>query len=254
MTMPTLPSWRPHPSPDRVLLATERFRVSAARRVLDVTAVVLALAVAVPVLLVAAGLVLITDGRPVLFSQNRLGEGGRPFRMYKLRTMRRSDDAGPGVTSVGDNRITPVGRILRAFSIDELPQLWHVVRGQMTLVGPRPESVELAARYPQSCRFVLRARPGLTGPAQLAYREGSITPPAASDPDEWYLSVLVPLRTEADLEYLLRPTLASTVRWLLVTVLAVVGGGRGRGSGSGLAAARDVPPPYDVAVSPSDGK
>ena len=228
MTMPAIPSWRPHPTPDRVLLADEQFRVSAARRTLDVTASALALVVAMPVLAVAAVLVLVTDGRPVLFSQTRLGEGGRPFRMYKLRSMRSSGD-GPGVTSVGDARITPVGRILRAFSIDELPQLWHVLRGQMTLVGPRPESSELAARYPASCRWVLAARPGLTGPSQLTYREASNVPPAgATDPDEWYLSVMVPLRTDADLEYLLRPTLAGTVRWLSVTVLVVLRGGRAR--------------------------
>jgi lipopolysaccharide/colanic/teichoic acid biosynthesis glycosyltransferase len=216
-----------------VLLAGEPFRVSAARRALDVAASALALVVAAPVLLVAAALVLVTDGRPVLFSQTRLGEGGRPFRMYKVRSMRSSVD-GPGVTSVGDPRITPVGRILRAFSIDELPQLWHVLRGQMTLVGPRPESTALAARYPESCRFVLAARPGLTGPSQLTYRESSVVPPVGSgDPDEWYLSVLVPLRTEVDLEFLLRPTMASTVRWLLATVVVVLRGGRSRSSRPG---------------------
>ena len=145
--------------------------------------------------------------------------------------------------------------MLRAFSIDELPQLWHVLRGQMTLVGPRPESMELAERYPRSCRWVLGARPGLTGPSQLTYRESSITPPAGvSDPDEWYLSVLVPLRAQADLEYLLRPSLAGTVRWLLLTVLVVLRGGRARPAAPRNGAARLVPPSYDVAVSPSEGK
>lgn len=253
MTMPAIPRWRPHPSPDRVLLATECFRVSRTRRALDVTASVLGLVAAGPVLLLAAVLVLVSDGRPVLFSQTRVGEGGRPFRMYKLRSMRSGD--GPEVTSVGDARITPVGRILRAFSVDELPQLWHVLCGQMTLVGPRPESSALASRYPESCRFVLNARPGLTGPSQLTYREASISPPyGVSDPDGWYLSVLVPLRIEADLEYLLRPTLASTMRWLLATVLVVLRGGRSRRSRPRHAATRVRAHPYDVAASPLERK
>ena len=113
--------------------------------------------------------------------------------------------------------------MLRRTSVDELPQLLHVLRGQMTLVGPRPESVDLARRYPASCRPVLSARPGLTGPAQLAYRERCAVPPSDWDVESWYLQVLVPLRAQADLEYLCRPTLRHTVRYLLRTAAFVLG-------------------------------
>ena len=198
-------------------------RVSAPRRVLDVVVATLMLALLVPVLAVAALLIHLTDRGPVLFRQTRIGEAGRPFTLYKLRTMR-PVSGGPAVTARDDARITRVGAVLRRLSIDELPQLWHVLRGQMTLVGPRPEAQDLAGRYPPWCRPVLQVRPGLTGPTQLYYREASVVPPPGwTDVEAWYLSVLVPLRTEADLEYLVRPTLARTVRYLALTLLFVVG-------------------------------
>ena len=164
-----------------------------------------------------------TSGRPVLFRQPRIGENGRPFVLYKLRTMRMVA-SGPEVTAASDARITRLGAFLRRTAIDELPQLWHVLRAQMTLVGPRPESATLADRYPESCRSVLLARPGLTGPAQLQYRERSAVPPEGwTDVERWYLDVLVPLRVAADQEYLKRPTVRRTLHYLVVTALFVFG-------------------------------
>ncbi len=142
--------------------------------------------------------------------------------MIKFRSMTASA-AGPAVTATNDVRITRVGKVLRRTSLDELPQLWHVLVGQMTLVGPRPESAELAARYPQSCRLVLQARPGLTGPAQLAYRERSAVPPPGWDVEDWYCDVMVPLRCSADLDYLTRPSLLRTLSYRVQTALFVAG-------------------------------
>ncbi|NUS52805.1 MAG: sugar transferase [Nocardioidaceae bacterium] len=197
--------------------------VGAARRTLDVLGAALLLVLTAPVLLVAALAVLVGDGRPVCYRQPRVGEAGRVFAVLKLRTMR-AGAPGAAVTADGDPRITRVGAVLRRTSVDELPQLWNVLRGLMTLVGPRPESVALARRYPAACRPVLAHRPGLTGPAQLSYRERSAVPPAGwADAEAWYLTVVVPLRIEADLEYLHRPTLVATLRYLLLTALFVVG-------------------------------
>src|SRR3954453_5057962 len=201
--------------------AVDAFAVGPARRALDVLVAGMLLLVCLPLLLLVATLIAVTDGRPVFFTQDRVGEGSRPFRLYKLRSMRVG--AGPAVTVHHDTRVTRVGAFLRRTSIDELPQLWHVLRGQMTLVGPRPESVELAARWPDSCRLLLTVRRGLTGPAQLRYRERSAVPPEGCTVEEWYLNVLMPERTQADLEFLARPTLARTVGYLWETVLFVVG-------------------------------
>lgn len=197
--------------------------VTFGRRTLDVLLGSALLVLAIPVLAVSAALILLTDGRPVLFTQDRIGERGRCFRMYKLRTMRVAAGPGAAVTATNDVRITRVGQLLRRTSFDELPQLWQVVRGQMTLVGPRPESQTLAARYPEDCRFVLDARPGLTGPAQLAFRERSAVPPPGWDVEAWYLTVLVPIRARADREFLDNPTVRACLRHLVRTAMSVTG-------------------------------
>lgn len=196
--------------------------ISHARRLLDVALGGLALLLTLPVLVVAAGAILLVNGRPLLYRAQRIGESGRPFAVLKLRTMHNGPE-GPGVTAAGDARITRLGKVLRRLSIDELPQLWSVVRGQMTLVGPRPESIDLAGRYAEDCRPVLLERPGLTGPAQLRYRERSATPPAGWDVERWYLEVLVPLRVQADLEFVRTASVPRTLQCLALTALFVIG-------------------------------
>lgn len=210
------------PLVDGVLVTPDSFRVGAGRRCLDILVAGTLMVVTLPVLVLAALLVRLSDGGPAFFRQARVGEGGRPFPLLKLRSMRVSMD-GPQVTTSDDDRITAVGRFLRRTSLDELPQLWHVVRGQMTLVGPRPESVHLADAYPASCRFILAARPGLTGPAQLTYREGSAVPPEGWSVEHWYLTRLVPLRVAADLDYLTDPSLRRTLGYVWRTALFVLG-------------------------------
>ena len=196
--------------------------VSPTRRALDVVVALAAGLLLAPVIAAAALAVLVTDGRPVLFRQERVGEGARPFTILKLRTMSRSAGAGPEVTAGGDPRVTRVGRFLRASSVDELPQLLNVLRGDMTLVGPRPETPELARRYPPECRWVLQHRPGLTGPAQVALRDAQVLAAGTGDPEQLYLETLVPRRVALDASYLASPTLAATLRVMLLTALHLV--------------------------------
>lgn len=142
------------------------------KRLLDITLAALALALLWPVLLLAALAVLLQDGPPVLFRQTRLGLGGRPFGMLKFRSMKRgAAAAGPFFTRPGDARITPVGRFLRRSSIDELPQLINVLRGDMSLVGPRPDVPAQRACY-SDAEWAERCsvRPGITGLAQVRLR------------------------------------------------------------------------------------
>jgi lipopolysaccharide/colanic/teichoic acid biosynthesis glycosyltransferase len=187
-----------------------------ARRALDVLAAGGSLIVLSPLLVLLAAVVRLTSRGPVIFRQERVGQGGRIFTLYKFRSMR-AGAPGPDVTIPGDGRVTRVGRFLRATSLDELPQLINVLRGDMTLVGPRPETPALAGRYPDDCRGVFLFRPGLTGPAQLQYRDTHVLSAHTDDPESYYMAVLVPARTAVDLEYLARPSLRRTLGWIVET-------------------------------------
>lgn len=201
---------------------------------LDVAASAVLLTLLLPALLAVAAAVRLSGPGPVFYRQLRVGQGGRPFLLLKFRSMR-AGSTGPAVTAGGDPRITRIGSILRRTSLDELPQLWHILRGAMTLVGPRPDTVELAARYPEDCRWVLEHRPGLTGPAQLYLRDAATIRPGIDDVEAYYLARLVPRRVALDATYLRQPTLARTVWFCVATALDVVGL-RSRVDGGGPAA------------------
>jgi sugar transferase (PEP-CTERM system associated) len=163
------------------LIFEEGFRVSratrVAKRLTDVAVAATLLVLLAPAMALAALAVLLSDGSPVLYVQERTGQGGRPYRIRKFRTMRRdAEQLGAAWATDGDPRVLPVGRFLRRSRIDELPQLWNVLRGDMSLVGPRPEREvflqDLKSRWPL---FQLRelVKPGLSGWAQLRYGYGS---------------------------------------------------------------------------------
>jgi lipopolysaccharide/colanic/teichoic acid biosynthesis glycosyltransferase len=173
---------------------------------------------ALPFVAVAGGLVLATMGRPVFFRQARVGLGGRPFMIVKLRTMRLSETGGQIATAVGDPRVTPVGRWLRRSHIDELPQLWNVLLGEMSLIGPRPEQPALAEAYAREVpAFAWRAlmRPGITGWAQV--RAGY-----AADLDETRIKLAY------DLYYLKNSSLGLDLEICARTLWAVVSGAKAR--------------------------
>lgn len=196
---------------------------SPARRLLDVGVAVAALLLLAPLLLAVAAAVRLSSPGPALFRQVRLGQQARPFVLLKFRSMTVAG-GGPQITVADDPRTTRLGRVLRATSIDELPQLWHVLRGQMTLVGPRPETPALAARYPDDCRWVLQCRPGLTGPAQLHLRDNRVLDRAAVDPEQDYLVRLVPARVRLDAGFQDDPSLGRTLRLLGDTAWLVLRG------------------------------
>jgi len=143
------------------------------KRAFDLFVSVLGLLLLSPFLLLIALVVKLSDGGPIFYRQNRIGQFGVPFRIWKFRTMVPDADAtGPSVTSHEDRRVTAVGRILRRSKLDEFPQLWNVLRGNMSLVGPRPEVPRYIAHYDEEQLAILNYKPGITDLASLGFRNG----------------------------------------------------------------------------------
>ena len=172
-----------------------------AKRALDLVISIPGLLLLSPLLLVLALWVKLDSEGPVLYRGKRVGQDGRPFLMYKFRTMVvGAEKRGPAVTYRDDPRITGAGRFLRRAKLDELPQLLNVLRGEMSLVGPRPEDPSYVAFYTPEQRLALSVKPGITGPTQLEYRdEASML--QGEGVDEEYVTRLMPEKLKLDLEY-----------------------------------------------------
>ncbi len=190
-----------------------------ARRSLDTGIALLILIVLSGLLLLVAVLVSCTSHGPLFYKQKRVGRGGKLFEIWKFRTMRPgSDRSGPSVTSADDDRITPVGRFLRNWKLDELPQLWNVVRGDMGLVGPRPQVPRFVDCFDPSLRsIVLHVRPGITGPTALHFRHEESLLANKDDREGFYIEQILPVKLEMDVEYVQNRTLRSDLRILTQT-------------------------------------
>jgi len=181
-----------------------------------------ALVVLSPVLLLTAGAVLIGSGTPVIFRQTRVGRGGRPFVFYKFRTMV-SGGSGPAVTAGDDARITRVGRILRRTKLDELPELWNVLIGDMSLVGPRPEAPRYVSAEEKRWERVLAVRPGLTDPTTLSLLdEESLLAAVDGNREEFYLRELLPKKLDGCIAYLDRRSWRTDIGVIIDTLLALL--------------------------------
>jgi lipopolysaccharide/colanic/teichoic acid biosynthesis glycosyltransferase len=170
------------------------------KRTLDVVVSAVLLLLLSPLLALLAATVLLDSGRPVLYSQIRVGRGFRPFRIWKFRSMR-TNHRGPHVTVRGDSRLTRAGKLLRAAKLDELPQLWNVLRGDMSLVGPRPEVPEYVSLYRERYRAVLSVRPGITDLASIRFRDEEAVLAAAEDPLAEYADRILPAKLDLAEEY-----------------------------------------------------
>ena len=193
------------------------------KRVFDVFVASVALVLCFPLFVVIWLTVVLTSGRPGLFSQTRVGKNGRHFTMYKFRTMTHRKGADKGDFDVGDSRrVTAVGRLLRKSKLDELPQLVNVLRGDMSLVGPRPEVPQWIDAYPERWNRVLTVRPGITDPASIVYRNEEEMLSAASDPDGFYRDVVLPRKLDLYERYVASHSMVGDVYILLKTLVAIV--------------------------------
>lgn len=202
-------------------------RQAELRALLDRFAALMTLIVLMPLLIVIAGAIVIDSGFPVFFAQERLGLHGRRFWMLKFRKFPSTvERETPPLTLADDSRFTRVGKFLANSKLDELPQLWNVLRLDMAMVGPRPEVPAFEACFAGAFRRVLDYRPGIFGPSQAAFRAEGTFYPLDQDPERFYCEVLFPAKVAIDLAYYPSRTLFSDVKWVLRGILAVCGMGR----------------------------
>ena len=157
-------------------------------------------------------------GGPVIFKQTRIGRHGKPFTMYKFRSMT-MHHSGSSVSVKGESRITPLGSVLRKYKLDELPELWNVLKGDMSLVGPRPDVPGYADKLQGDDREILRLRPGITGPASLKYRDEEELLARQTDPQRYNDEVIFPDKTRINRAYLAHWSFGLDLKIIFCTVL-----------------------------------
>ena len=190
-------------------------------RIVEVSIAVAVLVVSAPILVACALVVRLSSRGPVLFRQARVGLNGQSFTLFKFRSMR-CESEGLQITADGDRRITAAGKFLRKTKLDELPELWNVLKGDMALVGPRPEVAGYVDLTDRRWKQVLQARPGLTDPVTVRLRnEQVLLAKVSADPERFYLDVLLPYKLDGYTEYLARRTWRSDLKVLWETCLAV---------------------------------
>lgn len=189
------------------------------KRCFDIVASFFGLLMLSPVLLILAVAVVLDSGFPVFFVQKRVGKGGRQFRIFKFRSMTVSKAAAEGSFDAGNSRrVTRVGRILRKTKLDELPQLWNVFIGDMSLVGPRPEVQKWVEAYPERWRFVHSIRPGITDNASLEFRNEEEILAASDDPEVTYREVVLPRKLYLYEDYVRNRTFLGDIRIIFRTI------------------------------------
>lgn len=193
------------------------------RRFLDVAGTALGLVLVSPLLILIGLAIRLDSPGPVIFSQKRLGLNGTIFQIHKFRKY------PPGYTGTGlavqDTGMTPVGAFLEKTKLDELPQLWNVLVGEMALVGPRPEILRFESLFQGPYRKLFDYRPGIFGPSQVAYRNEAEMFPEGVEPERYYREVLFPAKAEIDLAYYRQATPWSDLAWIVRSIAAVLFGG-----------------------------
>jgi lipopolysaccharide/colanic/teichoic acid biosynthesis glycosyltransferase len=193
------------------------------KRLVDVVASATGLLLLSPFLLLTALLIRLTSPGPALFRQQRIGRRFQPFLIYKFRTMVQDAPAkGPALTVGADPRITRIGRFLRKAKLDELPQLLNVFKGEMSLVGPRPEVPRYVELYHDDYAEILAVRPGITDIASLQFRNESELLAAAEDPEQEYCQRILPIKIRLAKEYLRRSSLLFDIQLIARTVWALI--------------------------------
>lgn len=196
--------------------------MSGIKRVFDFTASTLGLVLLAPLSALAAVAVALDSRGGVLYRQERVGRDNTRFYIHKFRTMYTNADQS-SLARIGDARVTRVGRLLRATKLDEIPQLWDVLRGKMSLVGPRPELARFVAHWPpDASQIILSVRPGITDPASIHFRDESTILSSADDSDQYYVDVLLPQKVQMYCDYVRTRSFPGDVAIILRTVFSLL--------------------------------
>jgi lipopolysaccharide/colanic/teichoic acid biosynthesis glycosyltransferase len=198
-------------------------RSQFAKRALDIAAAIPAAFLLSPLFIAIAVWIKLDSRGPVFFLQERVGQFGRLFRIIKFRTMTvDAEKEGLQITVGGDDRVTRGGRPLRKYKLDELPQLFNVIKGEMSLVGPRPEAPRYVALYTEDQRRILTLKPGLTSSASIAFSDESELLARREDPEGFYLAHLAPAKIREDLNYARRATVFSDCTIVVKTLFRIL--------------------------------
>lgn len=207
---------------DSAVVGPGSFYLRFGKRCVDVLLSLSSIIVLAPILLSIGVLVKLDSMGPVLFRQLRVGKDGRLFWILKFRSMvNGAERIGPGITAANDLRITRVGRFLRQWKLDELPQLWNVLKGEMSFVGPRPELPSYVAQYSDEQRAMLRMRPGITDAASIRYRDEELLLERSSNAEQFYCEKILPEKLTLNLKYLKDLSFAHDLSLLLFTLKSV---------------------------------
>jgi len=188
------------------------------KRIFDILASAVGLVLLAPLLLVIAVIMKLKMPGPVLFKQERIGRKGKSFTIFKFRSMILNHD-GSTISVKGENRITPFGAFLRRYKLDELPELWNVVRGDMSLVGPRPDMPEYLNQLAGEEKLILELRPGITGPASLKYAREEELLASVTDPAKYNDEIIWPDKVRINLDYYYNRSFFGDIQIIFKTIL-----------------------------------
>ncbi len=198
-------------------VAGRRLEPSLGWRWFEKAAAMGGLIVSLPVMAAAAIAIKLEDRGPVFFRQSRIGRHGVPFQLLKLRSMT-TGRAGATITAAGDARVTPIGRFLRKYKLDEIPQLWNVLRGDMSLVGPRPELAIYIDRDDARWQEILQFRPGITDLATLLHRDEEKILGSAENPEQFYRQSILPAKLSLSAQYMRQASPWQDLKLILWTI------------------------------------
>lgn len=190
------------------------------KRAFDILVSFFGLILLFPLFIVVAIFVKIDSKGPIFFSQERIGKDFKPFRILKFRTMVQTKD-GPFITAANDQRITRIGKYLRRYKIDELPQLFNVLKGDMSLVGPRPEIKRYVDLFESEYRTILKVRPGITDPASIRYSNEEIILSQSPDYEGLYIKKILPEKINLSIEYIKNHNMIIDIMIILKTIFKI---------------------------------